>query len=165
MLHIIFERSITSESQVVVCKVRTGKYVEPDFISFYLVSSLPIQSTSGVQYADCGVNYLQGNNGFLIRIYGAINSLGNNRCHVKLFGNYNYDNIEILDSFGNRVEIRNENGVLLADNGRPWLNGKYPPDAKNRADLAGLHASPAVINPELETALMGDETNKERVQE
>ena len=95
-------------------------------------------------------------------IVGAVRGL----VHVLLDGNFNYDSLSYRDStIDRRCEIRNENGVLLFDNGLPWLDGTYPPDAKNRAGLAGLHAAPTVINPELETALMGDETNTERVQE
>lgn len=86
---------------------------------------------------------------------------------IAIDGNFNYDEIGIStpENVLNRVEVRNENDVLIIDNGLPWGDGTYPPDAKNRAGLSGLHASPAVINPELETALMGDETNNERVQE
>ena len=83
---------------------------------------------------------------------------------IRVDGNFNYDNISV-DPWVRRVEVRNEYGVLIADNGVPWGDGTYPPDAKNRAGLVGLHAAPAVINPELETALMGDATNEERVQE
>ena len=81
--------------------------------------------------------------------------------YIELRGYFNFDNVSV-NEWIRRIEIRNENGVLIADNGLPWGNGSYPPDAKNRAGLSGLHAAPAVINPELETALMGDETNKER---
>ena len=85
--------------------------------------------------------------------------------HFILHGNFNYDGVEIIGDVDSRVELRNEYGVLICDNGKPWGDGTYPPDAKNRAGLSGLHAAPAVINPELETALTGDLTNEERVQE
>lgn len=76
---------------------------------------------------------------------------------VHFDGNFNYDTftITIPETFTGRVEVRNDDNVLITDNGLPWGDGTYPPDAKNRARLSGLHAAPAVINPELETALMG----------
>ena len=101
----------------------------------------------------------------VIKIASGYNASSNHIfIDVELEGNFNKDSISMaLSNFNRRVEVRNEYGVLLADNGLSWADGTYPPDAKNRAGLTGLHA--AVINPELETALMGDGSNKERVQE
>ena len=106
-------------------------------------------------------------NYFIIKCAYNTQNLNNGKYIFILDGEFNCDMLSIInssDGFG-RVEIRNENDVLITDNGKPWSDGTYPPDAKNSAALSGLHAAPAVINPELETALMGDETNKERVQE
>lgn len=82
---------------------------------------------------------------------------------VYLYGNFNMDelSLSLTNNLDSRLEIRNENGVLIWDNGKPLPGDTYPPDAKNRSGLTGLHAGPAVINPELEVALTGDVTNKE----
>ena len=105
--------------------------------------------------------------GFILRVT-LTTSASSGLCFIewRLDGDFNFDNFLISDvGYDRRIEIRNENDVLIADNGLPWEDGTYPVDAKNRANLSGLHAAPAVINTELETTLMVDETNKERVQE
>ena len=110
-------------------------------------------------------------NGILIRSLDSVaGTLDLSICYAILKGDFETDTLEIstdgLDTpYPSRIEIRNEYGVLITDNGKPWPGGTYPPDAKNRSNLSGLQASPAAINPELETALMGDETNNERVEE
>ena len=79
-----------------------------------------------------------------------------------LFGNFNYDTISVYTGtdFTGRVEIRNENDVLITDNGRPWGDGTYPPDAKNRAGLTGLHVAPIASSNEF-ADLSGLDPNKE----
>ena len=78
---------------------------------------------------------------------------------IELRGYFNFDNVSV-NEWIRRIEVRNENGVLIADNGLPWGDGTYPPDAKNRAGLAGLHSAPVASSNEF-ADLSGLDPNKE----
>ena len=84
------------------------------------------------------------------------------RVRVYMYGNFNFDEIQIDNmSFDRRVEVRNENDVLITDNGLPWADGTYPPDAKNRTGRPLGMVNPNLTD-ELKSGLTGDLTNIER---
>lgn len=151
-------------------KLLTPKKIDYyEFISYSTVYA-DIDAVAGSPSRDLYV--MSGNTGLTFRsgTIAVASDTARALNYVTLFGPFESDNLKITSDntavpYTGRLEVRNENGVLITDNGVPWGDGTYPPDAKNRAGLTGLHAAPAVINSELETALMGDETDKERVQE
>lgn len=165
MLKIIFDGQLTATATIkIACRKKRIDGVSI-FLSQLLTPAEGFPDVVGLARVPIVVGLYNG--GISLRVTNASSLTGGVKEHVHLTGNFNYDEISILSASEEfkRIEIRNEYDVLITDNGKPWDDGTYPPDAKNRADLAGLHAAPAVINPELEAALMGDATNEERAEE
>ncbi len=150
LLRVIFERPETGNAISVVAKISVGKGIIPDLWSSILFSMAELETPTVLGYTsqDAGVALTFYSTGFIVRIVSTIDPRAVNRTYINLFGNYNFDNIKIISSFNNRVEVRNENFVLITDNGLPWSDGTYPPDAKNRAGLTGLNAAPVASTNE-----------------
>lgn len=159
MIAIIYERGGGSPDIVVsaqICTISTGKLVFPTRVSQYIYKYGFGGNSIGATVC------VYGNDLILRSSFAYIGSNTREFVITVLDGNYNYDNFVITAS--RRIEIRNENGVLLADNGLPWGNGTYPPDAKNRTGSPLSVANPNLMD-ELKNGLTGDLVNIEGAEE